>query len=142
MPRVEASVELVAAQADAWRFVAEPHHLADWWPGVAAAEPDRRGLVPGARWKLRYGSRPGLLRRPAAAGMLLVREVREPELLAWHLTADRLDVELVLVPARPDRTRATLAVSAPWLVRLRRSLPRRALQRLHDLCQTAATLDD
>ncbi len=139
MPRSQATVSLLAARPDAWRFVAEPHHLPDWWPGVVAVEPDRRGLVEGARWKVRYGARPGLLRPPAAAGMLLVREVREPEFLAWHLTSDRLDVELSLEGVDADSTRATLSVSAPWLVGFRRSLARRALERLRDLCQTAAT---
>jgi hypothetical protein len=33
-----------------------------------------------------------------------------------------------------------LTVSGPFLVGLRRSLPRNALRRLHALCQTAAEL--
>ena len=36
MPRVEAARELLAPREDVWAFLAEPHHLADWWPGIAA----------------------------------------------------------------------------------------------------------
>ena len=43
MPRVAASRELLAPREDIWSFLAEPHHLADWWPGVRGVEPDRRG---------------------------------------------------------------------------------------------------
>ena len=140
MPRAEASRELLAARADVWAFLAEPYHLADWWPGIAAVEPDRRGLAPGARWQLRGSGRPTLFRRAHATSMLLVREVEEPAFAAWHLTAERLDVELRLSETASDRTRADLAVTAPWLLGFPRSLPRRALGRLHALCQTAADL--
>jgi hypothetical protein len=140
MPRAEAQRELLASRRDVWSFVAEPYHLPDWWPGLAGVEPDRRGLAPGARWQVRGTDRPTLLRRPRAAGMLLVRRVEEPTLVTWHLTADRLDVELRLDAAGADRTLATLTVSSPWMVAFRRSLPRKALSRLHALCQTAAEL--
>jgi uncharacterized protein YndB with AHSA1/START domain len=140
MPRVEASGQLLAEPEDVWAFLAEPRHLSDWWPGIAAVEPDRRGLAPGARWELRRGDRQPLLRRPRASELLLVREVEPPALLAWHLTGGRLDVELRLTRAAPGRTDARLTVSGPWLVGLRRSLPRTALDRLHALCQTSATL--
>ena len=56
------------------------------------------------------------------------------------MTGDRLDAELLLEETAPDRSRALLEVSAAWLVSFPRSLPRRALTRLHDLCQTAARL--
>ena len=140
MPRVEAERELLAPRRDVWAFLAEPHHLPDWWPGVAGVEPDRRGLSEGARWRVRAADRPSLFRRSRAPGMLLVRRVDEPALVAWHLTADRLDVELRLEAVGADRTRAALVVSSPWLVGFGRSLPRKALSRLHDLCQTAAEL--
>ena len=42
--------------------------------------------------------------------------------------------------AGDDRTNVELTVSGPFLVGLRRSLPRNALNRLHALCQTAAEL--
>ena len=140
MPRAEASRVLLAARDDVWSFLAEPYHLADWWPGLPAVEPDRRGLTPGARWQLRGSGRPTLFRRAYATSMLLVREVEKPAFAAWHLTAERLDVELRLSGTARDRTRADLAVTAAWLLGFPRSLPRRALERLHALCQTAADL--
>jgi hypothetical protein len=114
--------------------------VADWWPGISAVEPDRRGLSPGARWRVRGSARPGLLRRARAPGLLLVQRVDEPRLLAWHLTAERLDAELTLEETAADRTLARLAVSGPWLLGVRGSLPHTALSRLHALCQTAAGL--
>lgn len=140
MPRAEAERELLASREDVWAFVAEPRHLADWWPGIAGVEPDRRGLAPGARWQVVGGPRPTLFRRSRASELLLVRRVEPPGVLAWHLTAQRLDVELKLEAVAADRTLATLDVRSPFLVGLRRSLPRAALTRLHALCQTAAGL--
>ena len=141
MPRVEAEQELLASREDVWAFLEEPRHLADWWPGVAAVEPDRRGLAPGARWQLRRGAEPSLLRSAHATSMLVVREVERPRRVTWHMTAERLDVELRLDIISPGRSLGVLTVTAPWwAVNLRRSLPREALGRLHALCQTAASL--
>jgi uncharacterized protein YndB with AHSA1/START domain len=140
VPHVEATRELVAGRDDVWRFLAEPRNLAEWWPGIGAVEPDRRGFAPGARWTLRGTSAPTLLRRPYAESLLVVREVVPYERLSWHLTRDRLDVVLSLAASGEGRTRATLAVSSPWFVPTSRSLPRRALSRLHALCQTGAEL--
>jgi hypothetical protein len=86
--------------------------------------------------------RPSLIRRPEMTGTLVVLAVERPNRLAWHMTGERLDVELTLAPAPTgqDRTTAELTVSGPFLVGLRRSLPRNALNRLHALCQTAAEL--
>jgi uncharacterized protein YndB with AHSA1/START domain len=140
VPRVAASRELLAAHADAWAFVAEPHHLPDWWPGLTAVEPDRRGLAPGARWRVHGSNRPSLFRRPNPSGTLLVLAVEPPRRLAFQLTGEHLEVELRLEETAPDRTAATLVVSGPWLIGLGRSLPRTALARLHALCQTAADL--
>ena len=33
MARGKAERELLAPPADVWAFLAEPHHLPDWWPG-------------------------------------------------------------------------------------------------------------
>ena len=142
MPRYTASHELLAPREDVWRFLAEPHHFSDWWPGVGGVHPDRRGLAPGARWTLHGGMRPSLIRRPEMTGTLVVLAVERPNRLAWHMTGERLDVELTLAPAPTgqDRTTAELTVRGPFLVGLRRSLPRNALSRLHALCQTAAEL--
>jgi uncharacterized protein YndB with AHSA1/START domain len=140
MPKVAAHRELLASRDDVWAFLAEPAYLADWWPGIAGVRPDRRGLAPSARWQIRTGNRPSLLRRPDASGAMLILEVEKPRRLAWQLTADRVDVELTLEPAGEDRTHATLVIEGPWLVGLSRTLPRKALSRLHALCQTAAEL--
>lgn len=140
MPRASASRELLASREDVWSFIAEPRHFADWWPGIAAVEPDRRGVAEGARWQVRTDDRPTLLRRATSSGMLLVRAVRAPALFAWTLTGDHVDAELTLQASASDRTLAALEIEAPWLYGFSRSLPRRALTRLHALCQTAAEL--
>jgi hypothetical protein len=77
------------------------------------------------------------VRRPDAAGMLVVVEVRGNEFVKLLFVDDRIEAELHLEPARDSHTRATLVIEGPWL-RVNRSLPHRALNRLHDLCQTAA----
>jgi uncharacterized protein YndB with AHSA1/START domain len=138
VPRVEATRELLAPRGDVWAFLAEPRHLSDWWPGIAAVEPDRRGLAAGARWQVRGTNRPTLFRRPNPSGTLLVLEAAPPEHVAFHLTGERIDADLRLEATAVDRTRATLVVTCPWLIGLGRSFPRRALARLHALCQTGA----
>jgi hypothetical protein len=115
MPRASASRELLARRLDVWAFIAEPHHFADWWPGVAGVTPDRRGLAEGARWQVHGVDRPTLLRKATSSGVLLVQR-------------------------GADRTLAVLEIDAPWLVGVSRALPRRALTRLHALCQTGAEL--
>jgi hypothetical protein len=62
-----------------------------------------------------------------------------PELFGWTLTGDHIDAELRL-EAKGDQTVAVLELDAPWLFGISRALPRRALTRLHALCQTAAEL--
>lgn len=140
MPTYIATRELVAPLEDVWLFLAEPHHFSDWWPGIGGVQPDRMGLTPGARWTLRGVTRPSLLRRPAAESKLVVIKVEPPIYVAWYMTAERIDVELSLADAGAHHTRAELTVKGPFLVGLRRSLPRQALNRLHALCQTAAEL--
>jgi len=140
MPRASASRELLASREDVWTFIAEPHHFADWWPGVAGVRPDRRGVAEGARWEVQTADRPTLFRRATSSGMLLVRRVHAPELFAWTLTGDHIDGELRLEERDPERTLALLVLEAPWLYGFSRTLPRRALTRLYALCQTAAEL--
>jgi uncharacterized protein YndB with AHSA1/START domain len=140
MPRVIASRELLAPRGDVWAFLSEPYHFSDWWPGVAGVQPDRRGLAPGARWRLHGGTRPSLIRKPDMTGTLLVIDVQPYERIAWHMTGERLDVELRLAATSETTTSVELTVSGPFFVGLRRSLPRTALNRLHALCQTAAEL--
>jgi uncharacterized protein YndB with AHSA1/START domain len=141
--RYEASRELLAPREDVWRFLAEPYHLSDWWPTIAGVRPDRRGLAPGARWEIVATPQATLLRRPQAHGLLVVRAVDPQERVVWHLAREKLDVEVSLRAAGPDRTLATVAVEGPWrpeVLAPRRRLPREALNRLHALCQTAAAL--
>ena len=141
MPRYAAERVLLASLEDVWGFLAEPYHLADWWPGIAGVQPDRRGLAPGARWQVQTGPMPSfglaLLRRPGAAGALLVTEVERGRRVAFHLSGEHLDAELELESEAPDRTRVTLLVGGPFGA-LSRSLPHRALQNLYDLVQTGA----
>jgi uncharacterized protein YndB with AHSA1/START domain len=140
MPRAFAQRELAASLEDAWGFVAEPYHLADWWPGIAAVEPDRRGLAPGARWQVRGADRPTLFRRGGRTGLLVVMGVEPPHRFRFRLLAERIEAELSLAAAAPDRTMATLTVVGPWFLGLGRSFPKKALERLHALCQFSATL--
>jgi uncharacterized protein YndB with AHSA1/START domain len=138
LPQYAAERTLLASRGDTWSFLAEPHHLPDWWPGIGGVQPDRRGLAAGARWMVMRTNRPSLLRRSQSSGLLLVRIVEPLERLAFHLTVERMDAELRLHAAGPERTDVTLTVSAPWLVGLSRRFPQRALDRLHALLQTAA----
>ena len=138
MPTVSVSRELLAPVDDVWTFVAEPHNFPKWWPRVGGVQPDRRGLVAGARWQIFAENKPSLLRRPEAVGHLTLLAVEPKRLIGFQLSGDRLVVELTLEPASEDRTRASLKVKGPWLVGLSRALPREALFRLHALCQTGA----
>lgn len=141
--RAEHTRELLAPREDVWGFLAEPYHMADWWPGVTAVRPDRRGFAAGARWEVVGPAQPTLLRKAHAVGLLVIREIDLHERISWYLTAERLHVDLRLGVLAPDRTRATLAVEGPWrpeVLGRPRALPREALWRLHELCQTAASL--
>ena len=141
--RAEATRELDASRADVWAFLAEPYHLSDWWPGITSVRPDRRGLAPGARWEVIGPSQPTLFRKAYASGMLVVRDV-EPYLRAsWYLTSEKLTVEIALEALDESHTRARVAVEGAWRPEAwgrPRALPREALERLHALCQTAASL--
>jgi uncharacterized protein YndB with AHSA1/START domain len=140
MPTYTATRELLAPREDVWAFLAEPNRLADWWPGVHGVHPDRRGLTPGARWRVQSQGRPNPLVGPKldVTGTLVVLEVRPPQLATWQFVDGKVDVELRLTGSATARTLAELTVSAPWLAGLSRKLPERALTRLHALCQTGA----
>ena len=138
--RYAASRELLAPRADVWGFLSEPYHLPDWWPGLGGIQPDRRGFAPGARWQIQAGQRPSLLRRPGAAGIILIRTVEPERRLAFQLVAERVDAELELEDAGSGRTVAMLTVDAPFLSGVNRKTPVRALSRLYALCQTSDRL--
>ena len=137
MPRYAAERVLLAPIDDVWAFVAEPYHLSDWWPGITGVEPDRRGLTPGARWKV-LG--PRYLHKPDTPSLLVVKDVVPPERVSFELTWESLRVELELRASGAQRTQAGLAVEGRFLFGPRRLIPKEALSRLYDLVQTAAEL--
>src|ERR1043165_1467126 len=101
MPRVVASRELLAPPEDVWGFLAEPNHLGDWWPGVTAVRPDRRGLAPGARWQLMAGPQSGsvvtaYLRKPEASGPIMILEVLPLQLVRLMFVNDSIEATLRL----------------------------------------------
>jgi len=140
--RREASRELLAARADVWAFLAEPHNLQDWWPGIRGVQPDRRGFAEGARWQAMAVDRRPLIGRldPRTPTTLVVLALEPYERWAWHLTGDLpLDVEIRLAAApAPDRTVVTVVVSASRLAGPKK-LARAAVDQLYDLCQTGAS---
>ena len=140
MPTYSATRELLAPRKDVWAFLSEPFNLPDWWPGISGLQPDRRGFAPGARWQILGDNKPSLFRKPNMSGTLLVLAVEPYERFAFQLTGERVDAELVLAEPAPGRTEARLKVSGPFLIGLKRSMPERALTRLHGLLQTAADL--
>jgi uncharacterized protein YndB with AHSA1/START domain len=141
--RIQARGELLAPIEDVWAILAEPYHLPDWWPGYQGVEPDRRGLAPGARWAVARGTIKAAtgLRRPGARGTLVVRDVVERATLGWHDVEQRMDVTVVIEPADQGRTGVGVSLDAPaWRLVLEglQGVPRQAVRRLYDLCQTAA----
>ena len=141
--RIKEQKELVAPQSDVWALLAEPNHLSDWWPGYATIRPDRRGLAEGARWQVVRGTAPGLLRKPSGEGVIVITAVEPGTRLAWRDLEQRFDADLRLEPVSGDHTGATLVLEAPWgriVLEGLRLTPRKALARLHALCQTAARL--
>jgi uncharacterized protein YndB with AHSA1/START domain len=135
---VKAKRELLAPPRDVWAFLSEPHNLSDWWPGIAAVEPDRRGTARGARWKLTRSGLPSLFHKAGSGEGLLVTEAREQQRLAFQLPEDRLEVAVTLEPHAHDRTLAEVVVTGPILWGTRRLLAKHALGRIYDLCQTSA----
>ena len=141
--RAEASHEVLAPREDVWRFLAEPYHLADWWPTVSAVHPDARDFREGARWDVVGPTAPTLFRKGGATGLAIVKTIELHERVVWSLTADRLELEVRLRSLGPDRTLATVAVEGAWrpeALGRPRSLPKAAAYRLYELVQTAASL--
>jgi uncharacterized protein YndB with AHSA1/START domain len=126
-----AELELLASRADVWAFLAQPYHLSDWWPGITGVEPDRRGFAPGARWKVLATKQNILVGRRPVETMLLVREIDEYERWTWHLLDPKTDVEIRLRSLDGDRTAVAITTS--------RGSPTKAVKKLYDLVQTAAT---
>jgi len=135
LPRYVAERILLAPLDDVWRFVSEPYHLSDWWPGISGVEPDRRGMAAGARWKVQG---PGFLRKPETERVLLVREVHPMERVSFELPSQRIAVVLELRATDADRTSATVEVEGRFLFGPGSTVGKQALARLYDLVQTAA----
>ena len=143
MSLIEAEGELHSDRRDVWALIAEPYHLPDWWPGYTGVKPDRKGLAENARWQVIRSTAPGLLRRPEGEGLIVITKVVEGWELRWHDLKQDLEAGVRLDNAGTGRTHATTFVSGSWLRLVAegaRGLPERALTRLRDLCQTAATL--
>jgi hypothetical protein len=139
---IEASRVLLAPREDVWRLVAEPFNLPDWWPSYMGVQPDRRGLAEEARWTVTRSRTPGFLRRPRGEGLIVIRRVLPGTELAWHDLRQNLDAG-VRLDDDGRNTLATAFVDGPlWrlLAEGALGLPRLAVARLYDLCQTAATL--
>jgi uncharacterized protein YndB with AHSA1/START domain len=146
-----ASRELLASPAEVWAFLAEPRHLADWWPGVVAVEPDRRGFAIGARWQLeRRDPELGVLRLPSSGrvggtrGATLVIDELVPERRWSWLILPRarvprpVAVTIALAPAREGRTLVTVElVSRRGLGPGDRRTARAAADGLHALLQSS-----
>jgi len=139
---ITASRVLVASREDVWALVTEPYHLPDWWPAYTGVEPDRRGLAEGARWTVLRSRTPGFLRKPRGKGLIVIQRVSPGEELAWLDLSQNVEAGLRLEDEGRG-TRATAFVDGPlWrlLAEGARGLPRLAVARLYDLCQTATSL--
>jgi uncharacterized protein YndB with AHSA1/START domain len=133
---------LLASREDVWAIVAEPYHLPDWWPAYTGVEPDRRGLVEGARWTVLRSRTPGFLRKPRGKGLIVIQRVSPGVELAWLDLSQNVEAG-VRLDDEGRGTRATAFVDGPFwrlLAEGARGLPRLAVARLYDLCQTAASL--
>jgi uncharacterized protein YndB with AHSA1/START domain len=133
---------LLASREDVWAIVAEPYHLPDWWPAYTGVEPDRRGLVEGARWTVLRSRTPGFLRKPRGKGLIVIQRVSAGVELAWLDLSQNVEAG-VRLDDEGRGTRATAFVDGPFwrlLAEGARGLPRLAVARLYDLCQTAASL--
>jgi uncharacterized protein YndB with AHSA1/START domain len=139
---ITASRVLLASREDVWAIVAEPYHLPDWWPAYTGVEPDRRGLVEGARWTVLRSRTPGFLRKPRGKGLIVIQRVSPGEELAWLDLSQNVEAG-VRLEDEGRGTRATAFVDGPFwrlLAEGARGLPRLAVARLYDLCQTASAL--
>jgi uncharacterized protein YndB with AHSA1/START domain len=140
--RIVAERELLASPEAAWALLAEPYHLSDWWPGYTAIRPDRRGFEEGARWTVVRNDDPGFLRKPRSEAVVVIGPIHRGQGFAWRDPEQGFTVEVWLHPEGRN-SRAEVVLEAPWWripVEGLRYLPRSAVSRLHNLCQSAASL--
>jgi uncharacterized protein YndB with AHSA1/START domain len=108
----QSATEVVPAScAEVWAILAEPLHLPDWWPGLVAVQPDRRGFAPGARWGATVTRRNPFRRARRIETALLLRDVERFERWTWHLASERLDVEVRLRSSDEHATEVTVTTS-------------------------------
>jgi hypothetical protein len=153
----EASRELLASREDVWRFLAEPYHLPDWWPGITGVVPDRRGFATGARWEISRteGRMSGFgWSGSRAQATLLVTGVSLYEEWSWRLinrgrsvrAFGPIEAVVGLKWIDPERTLVIVRVDAAdsfsrfFAGSGHERTARVAVNRLFDLVQTAATL--
>ena len=136
---IEASRVVLASREDVWALIAEPYNLPDWWPAYSGVTPDRRGLEEGARWTVMRSRTPGFLRKPRGEPVI-IRQASFATELAWRRPAEsRRGGEAGRRGAAPSPLHSWTRF---WrlLTEGARGVPRRAVARLYDLCQTAASL--
>ena len=157
MHTATATKELLAPRQDVWSFVSAAGRLADWWPGIFAAQDH------GDRWTIEGEEREGLTRvadqssgGPEREETVLV-DRSGPDHLRLRFERSGYDVQLSLSAASPDRTEATLSIAVSdthetLAERLEEvvgvassavtgpsdSFAEAILERLYELCQTAA----
>jgi uncharacterized protein YndB with AHSA1/START domain len=139
LPRYAARRVLPASVEDVWAVLAEPERFRDWWPGVVAVDPGRRGLVPGGLWRVDGGTpKASFRRRPETSGDLLVVEVVPRSRVVFQLMAEGMGVELGIEPDEDGHAAATLAVDARRFTGVGRAFPSEVLANLADLVRPAA----
>jgi uncharacterized protein YndB with AHSA1/START domain len=131
--RFSATEVVPAPRAGVWAILAEPLHLPDWWPGLLAVEPDRRGFAPGARWGATVARSNPFRGRRRVETALLLRDIDLYERWTWHLASSRLDVEIRLRTAGEHETEVTVTTSRGGA-----SLATDAVHRLGELVRTLA----
>ena len=139
MPRYAARRVLPATVEDVWAVLAEPARFPEWWPGVEAVDPGRRGLVPGGMWKIDGGGpKMSFRRRPEMAGDLLLIEVVPRAKVVFQLIAEGMWVELELEPDEDDHAAASLVVEARRFSGVGRAFPSEVLAKLAAVVRPAA----
>jgi len=139
LPRYAARRVLPATVEDVWAVLSEPERFAEWWPGVEAVDPGRRGLVPGGLWRVDGGRpRTSFRPRPEMGGTLLLIEVVPRSKVVFQLTAEQMWVELELEPDEDGRAAASLVVEARRFSGVGRAFPSEVLARLADLLRPPA----
>jgi carbon monoxide dehydrogenase subunit G len=147
-----ATRELLAPRDDVWAFVSTPGRLADWWPGVFAAQAD------GDHWTIEGDERAGLT-RVASPGDDEREEtvhvvLNPPSSLELRFERSGYHVHVALEATGAERTTATLTIERQdpeetvaerleEVVGLALTGPDDAfaesiLNRLYELCQTGA----